>query len=48
LAVVVKQQKNHCSTTTDVAAKDLLTHEEALKLLAEALTALFSTFSNTL
>ena len=36
MSVVVKQQKIHRSTTTEVASKDLLTHEEALKELAGA------------
>ncbi len=40
LGVVVVSQKIHRTTTSEIAAKDLLTHEEALKLLAGALNAL--------
>jgi len=43
LAVVIKQQKNQCSTTTETtepATKNLFTHEEGLKLLAKVLNGL--------
>lgn len=40
LGVVVVSQKFHRTTTSEIATKDLLTHEEALKLLAGALNAL--------
>ncbi len=40
LGVVVVSQKIHRTTTSEIASKDLLTHEEALKLLAGALNAL--------
>jgi hypothetical protein len=40
MAVVVGEQTVQRTTTTEVLAKDLLTHEQALKLLAGAVYAL--------
>ena len=40
LGVVVVKQKIQRTTTTEVTDKDLLTHEQALKVLAEALELL--------
>jgi len=40
MAVVVSKQKFQKTTTTEIKSKDLLTHEEALKLLAGAIESL--------
>jgi len=40
MAVVVSKQKFQRTTTTEIKSKDLLTHEEALKLLAGAIKSL--------
>ena len=40
LGVVVLKQKISRTTTTAIASKDILTHEEALKILAGAIEAL--------
>ena len=40
MAVVVSKQKFQKTTTTEIKSKDLLTHEEALKLLAGAIKSL--------
>jgi len=40
MAVVVSKQKFQKTTTTEIKGKDLLTHEEALKLLAGAIESL--------
>lgn len=40
LGVVVLKQKNSHTTTTAIASKDILTHEEAVKILAGAIEAL--------
>jgi hypothetical protein len=40
LGVVVLKQKNSHTTTTAIASKDILTHEEAVKILADAIAAL--------
>ena len=40
MGVVVSKQKFQKTTTTEIKSKDLLTHEEALKLLAGAIESL--------